>query len=82
MTETQAQTRFVLQARLREGNHGAGPDEPWYDMDGFSYGTLEELRDCYDKHFKRIEGMGCDYRFKREHMVLTTEIIEAKETAS
>jgi hypothetical protein len=65
---TQEQEHFVLEARLTNGSK-------WEEMSGFAYGTLEELQAVYDKHFRAIDGQGCVYRFKHEHMTLVTKIL-------
>lgn len=51
---------YVLEAQLSED-----PEGGWHVMGGFSYGSEEELRDCYDAHFAAIEGKGCNYRLTK-----------------
>ena len=51
-------TRWILEAQLTSGGS-------WQLMEGFTFGTREELQAVYEKFFRHIEGRGCRYRFAK-----------------
>lgn len=58
---------WVLQAQLTEGGG-------WETLHGFSSLGRDELQRIYDKHFARIDGQGCRYRFAHVTVTERTEI--------
>lgn len=62
-------TKYVLQAAMTEA------PEQWVYMEGFTYDTVDELNECYEKHFRRIDGQGCVYRFVKVEQSMRVTVV-------
>lgn len=71
---TKITVQYVIQARLNE------PQAEWYVMPGFMYDSEPELRQVYDRHFRAIDGQGCQYRLSKITETVTVQVTDLEKS--